>query len=354
MKDDQIVQKDFIPERVSKVVARAGVASRREVERMIVQKRVKLNGVLLERAAVNVIPTDTIEIDGIPLRKAERTRLWLYHKPAGLVTTHADPDSRSTVFDNLPSISPRVISVGRLDINTEGLLLLTNDGGLSRILELPSTQWLRVYRVRVYGPIDQNKIDLLKNGIVIQGVFYRDMQLEIDSQKGSNSWLTVSLREGKNREIKKIFEFFNWKVNRLIRISYGPFQLGDLSEGDTREVSKKVLCEQLGPNLLKDARVNLDAPVYAHDELINNYPNIKDSCDIKIIEKNNDFKNVFIKKKKLFTPIKRRNLSSNVWMSKGVHTTANDFDQKAVTHRRSSRNIRSPKKSLLHRRSKKI
>ncbi|ACT56879.1 MAG: pseudouridine synthase [Candidatus Liberibacter asiaticus] len=338
MKDKNIVQENFTPQRVSKVIARAGIASRREVERMIAQQRVKVNGILLERAAVNVMSTDHIEVDGVPLRKAERTRLWLYHKPIGLVTTHSDPDGRSTVFDNLPSIFSRVISVGRLDINTEGLLLLTNDGGLARVLELPSTQWLRVYRVRFHGQVDQDKLNLLKKGIVIQGICYGDMQVTLDTQKGSNAWVTVGLREGKNREIKKVFEFFNWKVNRLIRISYGPFQLGTLLAGSTREVSKKILREQLGPHLLEEAQVNLDAPIYSSETLVRDRPNIISEVpdDFTRMKKNSSQKNGLSKQKKLATPVHRRNLASNVWMAKGIHSSfLSDSGQREENHRRS-------------------
>ncbi|AHA27661.1 pseudouridine synthase [Candidatus Liberibacter americanus] len=324
MKNIQDVQKKIPSERVSKVIARAGVASRREVERMIDKKRVKVNGVYLERSAVNVTANDYIEVDDKPLRAAERTRLWLYYKPIGLVTTHFDPAGRNIVFDNLPSNMPRVVSIGRLDINTEGLLLLTNDGGLSRVLELPTTQWLRVYRVRAYGKIDQSKFDELKEGIVINGVCYRGINVTIDSQKGSNIWCTVGLREGKNREIKNVFEYLHLKVNRLIRISYGPFQLGELSDGDIREVSSKVLIEQLGSKLANEARVNFDAPIYNFEPLIiKNDDKLVETVDktINISKKlkNNNKNDQFNKKTKVNSLIKRRNRSSNVWMSPGIH-----------------------------------
>ncbi|WP_028747764.1 pseudouridine synthase [Rhizobium mesoamericanum] len=249
-------------ERISKVMARAGVASRRDIERMIMDGRVKLNGKLLETPVVNVTLTDKIEVDGVPIRGIERTRLWLYHKPAGLVTTNVDPEGRPTVFDNLPDDLPRVMSIGRLDINTEGLLLLTNDGGLARALELPTTGWLRRYRVRAHGEIDQEALDKLKDGIAVDGVLYGSIEATLDRTQGSNVWLTMGLREGKNREIKNVLGALGLDVNRLIRISYGPFQLGDLPERDVVEVRGRTLRDQLGPRLIEDAKANFDAPIY--------------------------------------------------------------------------------------------
>ncbi|MDL2408344.1 pseudouridine synthase [Rhizobium calliandrae] len=249
-------------ERISKVMARAGVASRRDIERMIMDGRVKLNGVLLDTPVVNVTLTDKIEVDGVPIRGIERTRLWLYHKPAGLVTTNADPEGRPTVFDNLPEELPRVMSIGRLDINTEGLLLLTNDGGLARVLELPTTGWLRRYRVRAHGEIDQEALDKLKEGIAVDGVLYGSIEATLDRTQGSNVWITMGLREGKNREIKNVLGALGLEVNRLIRISYGPFQLGELAEGRVLEVRGRTLRDQLGPRLVEDAKANFDAPLY--------------------------------------------------------------------------------------------
>ncbi|HEY0122315.1 MAG TPA: pseudouridine synthase [Rhizobium sp.] len=249
-------------ERISKVMARAGVASRRDIERMIMDGRVRLNGVLLDSPVVNVTLADKIEVDGMPMRGIERTRLWLYHKPAGLVTTNADPEGRPTVFDNLPEELPRVMSIGRLDINTEGLLLLTNDGGLARVLELPTTGWLRRYRVRAHGEIDQEALDKLKEGIAVDGVLYGSIEATLDRTQGSNVWITMGLREGKNREIKNVLGALGLEVNRLIRISYGPFQLGDLPEGRVLEVRGRTLRDQLGPRLVEDAKANFDAPLY--------------------------------------------------------------------------------------------
>ncbi|MDE1995065.1 MAG: pseudouridine synthase [Rhizobiaceae bacterium] len=249
-------------ERISKVMARAGVASRRDIERMIMEGRVKLNGVTLETPVVNVTLTDKIEVDGVPIRGIERTRLWLYHKPSGLVTTNADPEGRPTVFDNLPEELPRVMSIGRLDINTEGLLLLTNDGGLARVLELPTTGWLRRYRVRAHGEIDQEALDKLKEGIAVDGVLYGSIEATLDRTQGSNVWITMGLREGKNREIKNVLGALGLEVNRLIRISYGPFQLGELPEGRVLEVRGRTLRDQLGPRLVEDAKANFDAPLY--------------------------------------------------------------------------------------------
>ncbi|WFU09633.1 pseudouridine synthase [Rhizobium sp. CB3090] len=249
-------------ERISKVMARAGVASRRDIERMIMDGRVTLNGVLLDTPVVNVTLADKIEVDGVPIRGIERTRLWLYHKPAGLVTTNADPEGRPTVFDNLPEELPRVMSIGRLDINTEGLLLLTNDGGLARVLELPTTGWLRRYRVRAHGEIDQEALDKLKEGIAVDGVLYGSIEATLDRTQGANVWITMGLREGKNREIKNVLGALGLEVNRLIRISYGPFQLGELPEGRVLEVRGRTLRDQLGPRLVEDAKANFDAPLY--------------------------------------------------------------------------------------------
>ncbi|CDM56623.1 MULTISPECIES: pseudouridine synthase [Rhizobium] len=257
-----VAEGDSKAERISKVMARAGVASRRDIERMIMDGRVKLNGKLLDSPVVNVTLADKIEVDGVPIRGIERTRLWLYHKPAGLVTTNVDPEGRPTVFDNLPDDLPRVMSIGRLDINTEGLLLLTNDGGLARALELPTTGWLRRYRVRAHGEIDQEALDKLKDGIAVDGVLYGSIEATLDRTQGSNVWLTMGLREGKNREIKNVLGALGLDVNRLIRISYGPFQLGDLPERDVVEVRGRTLRDQLGPRLIEDAKANFDAPIY--------------------------------------------------------------------------------------------
>nr|WP_246665418.1 pseudouridine synthase [Rhizobium tropici] len=259
---DETVAGDGKAERISKVMARAGVASRRDIERMILDGRVRLNGVPLDTPVVNVTLADKIEVDGVPIRGIERTRLWLYHKPAGLVTTNADPEGRPTVFDNLPEELPRVLSIGRLDINTEGLLLLTNDGGLARVLELPTTGWLRRYRVRAHGEIDQEALDKLKEGIAVDGVLYGSIDATLDRTQGSNVWITMGLREGKNREIKNVLGALGLEVNRLIRISYGPFQLGELPEGHVLEVRGRTLRDQLGPRLVDEAKANFDAPLY--------------------------------------------------------------------------------------------
>jgi 23S rRNA pseudouridine2605 synthase len=250
------------PERISKILARVGVASRRDIERMIMEGRVSLNGKVLETPVINVTLADRIEVDGLPIRGIERTRLWLYHKPAGLVTTNSDPEGRPTVFDNLPEELPRVMSIGRLDINTEGLLLLTNDGGLARVLELPTTGWLRRYRVRAYGDISQEKLDTLKEGIAVDGVLYGAIDATLDRTQGHNVWISMGLREGKNREIKNVLGTLGLDVNRLIRVSYGPFQLGDLPEGHVVEVRGRMLRDQLGPRLIEEAKANFDAPIY--------------------------------------------------------------------------------------------
>ncbi|MDB5524214.1 MAG: Pseudouridylate synthase [Rhizobium sp.] len=254
-------------ERISKIMARAGVASRRDCERMILESRVRLNGKVLDTPAVNCTPSDVIEVDGQQIGSIERTRLWIYYKPAGLVTTNYDPEGRPTVFDNLPPELPRVISVGRLDINTEGLLMLTNDGGLARMLELPTTGWLRRYRVRAHGEIDQEKLDSLKDGIAVDGIFYGAIEATLDRAQGHNVWITMGLREGKNREIKNVLGALGLDVNRLIRISYGPFQLGELEDGQVVEVKSRTLRDQLGPRLIAEANANFEAPI--HDPVVN-------------------------------------------------------------------------------------
>ena len=233
-------------DRIAKVLARAGVCSRRDAERLIAEGRVKVDGRVLTSPALNVTRENRIEVDNEPLRQAEPTRLWLYHKPIGLVTSHKDPQGRATVFDNLPAALPRVISVGRLDFNSEGLLLLTNDGELSRKLELPATGWTRRYRARIFGVPSADVVEQLARGITVEGVAYGPIEAVVERTKGDNSWLMVSLREGKNREIRRAMEHFGFSVSRLIRIAYGPFQLGTLPEGAVKEVPPKVLREQLG------------------------------------------------------------------------------------------------------------
>ena len=233
-------------ERIAKVLARAGLCSRREAERWIADKRVSVNGSVLESPAVTVTDSDRIVVDGKPLGKPDAPRLWRFHKVEGLVTTHRDPEGRPTVFEHIPKHLGRVLSIGRLDLNSEGLLLLTNDGGLARALELPTTGWTRRYRVRVYGTPDEDRLKALSKGITVDGVHYGSVSATIDSMKRSNAWLTVAIREGKNREIRKIMEHLGLGVTRLIRIAYGPFQLGNLPRGEIAEVPGKVLRDQVG------------------------------------------------------------------------------------------------------------
>lgn len=248
------------PERIAKVMARAGVASRRDSEAIILEGRVSVNGRVIDSPALDIGPDDVVLIDGEPLPARERTRMWLYHKPRGLVTTNHDPEGRPTVFDALPEDLPRVLSVGRLDINTEGLLLLTNDGGLARMLELPETGWLRRYRVRAFGSVTQDRLDTLRDGVTIDGVSYGPVVARFERQQGSNTWLTVDLREGKNREVKTVLEHLGLDVNRLIRVSFGPFQLADLPEGEVDEIRSRVLKDQLGEELMAKAGVDFEAP----------------------------------------------------------------------------------------------
>ncbi len=237
---------DFKGERIAKVMARAGLCSRRDAEAMIAQGRVTVNGGKLQSAAVNVTAQDRILVDGKPLPTLQAQRLWRYHKPAGLMVSHKDPKGRETVFDKLREQLPRVVSVGRLDFNTEGLLLLTNDGGLARQLELPAAGWIRRYRVRAYGKADDAALAKLKHGVEIEGVQYGPVEAKIDRMQGDNCWLTFAIREGKNREVKKLCEHLGLTVNRLIRTSFGPFVLGELKRGGVEEVPPKVVNEQLG------------------------------------------------------------------------------------------------------------
>jgi 23S rRNA pseudouridine2605 synthase len=230
---------------VAKFLARAGLCSRRDAERLIAEGRVKLNGKVLDTPAVKVTAKDKVVVDGRPIGAAEPTRLWRYHKPSGLVTTHHDPAGRATVFQHLPKDMPRVISVGRLDLTSEGLLLLTNDGELARRLELPSNGWLRRYRARAFGRVRQEELDQLKNGITVEGVHYGPIEARLE-RAAANSWITLSLTEGKNREVRRVLEALGLKVNRLIRTSYGPFQLGTLPPGAVEEIPRKVLKDQLG------------------------------------------------------------------------------------------------------------
>ena len=236
-------------ERIAKVIARAGLASRREAEAWIAAGRVAVNGAVIASPALNVTDDDRITVDGEPLPTRERTRLFLYHKPRGLMTTHADPQGRPTIFERLPQELPRLISVGRLDFNTEGLLLLTNDGALARVLELPATGWLRRYRVRAHGAVTQAQLDGLRKGVDIDGIHYGAIEAALERVQGSNLWLTFAIREGKNREVRNVLGHLGLEVTRLIRVSFGPFQLGELAEGAVEEVPTRVLREQLGDKL---------------------------------------------------------------------------------------------------------
>lgn len=236
-------------DRIAKVLSRAGIASRRDAERMIAAGRVEVNGAKISSPALNVVSGDKILVDGKPVATPEPPRLWLYHKPTGLVSTDRDEKGRTTIYEKLPDDLPRVMSIGRLDLNSEGLLLLTNDGGIKRKLELPATGWLRRYRVRINGRPQDDDFAPLRRGIVVEGERFQPMQVSLDRQQGANAWLTVGLREGKNREIRRALSALNMTVNRLIRVSYGPFQLGELKSGAVEEVRRKLLREQLGADI---------------------------------------------------------------------------------------------------------
>jgi 23S rRNA pseudouridine2605 synthase len=245
-------------DRIAKVIARAGLASRREAEAWIAAGRVRVNGAPISSPALNVTAADRITIDGQPLPQAERARLFLHHKPRGLVTTHSDPQGRPTIFSELPKNLPRLISIGRLDLNTEGLLLLTNDGELARALELPQTAWLRRYRVRALGRITQERLDTLAKGVTVKGMRYGAVEATLDREQGANVWLTIGIREGKNREVRNVLEHLGLKVNRLIRVQFGPFELGEMERGAVQEVPVETMREALG-DLAKD--FDLEGPV---------------------------------------------------------------------------------------------
>ncbi|TMJ24190.1 MAG: pseudouridine synthase [Alphaproteobacteria bacterium] len=264
-------------ERIAKALARAGLASRRDAEEWIVQGRVTVNGRVINSPALDVTENDVVTVDGKPLPPRQRTRLFMYHKPRGLMTTHADPEGRPTVFDNLPEGLPRLISIGRLDFNTEGLLLLTNDGGLARALELPDTGWLRRYRVRAHGEVTQGQLDELKKGIEVDGVKYGPIDATLERDQGANVWLVFAIREGKNREVRNVLAHLGLEVNRLIRVSYGPFQLSELAESQVEEVKTRVLREQLGEKIaaLAGADFNRPMPGEVHDTPGENAPHGK-------------------------------------------------------------------------------
>jgi 23S rRNA pseudouridine2605 synthase len=260
-------------ERIAKVIARAGLASRREAEGWIAAGRVAVNGAVIASPALNVTARDRISVDGQPLPGRARTRLFRYHKPRGLVTTHSDPEGRPTIFRALLKRLPRLISVGRLDLNSEGLLLLTNDGGLARALELPATGWLRCYRVRALGRVTQQALDGLRGGMTVAGVRYGPIEATLDREQGANVWLTVALREGKNREVRKILEQLGLKVNRLIRVSYGPFELGKLDDGAVEEVETAELRKMLGPEIVAQANADFEGPL--EDETTRRHPEVR-------------------------------------------------------------------------------
>jgi 23S rRNA pseudouridine2605 synthase len=248
---------DTAPERIAKAIARSGLCSRREAERWIINGQVKLNSKILTECGVNVTSKDVIEVNGKPLPNKVITKLWMYHKQRGYLVTNYDPEGRSTIFDQLKNkIETRFISVGRLDMDSEGLILLTNDGDLARKLELPATGWLRKYRVRVHGYVVPKDLAPLKNGIIIDGIRYGRIDATLDRQQGSNAWLTLSFREGKNREVRKVMNHLGYNVNRLIRISFGPFNLKNLPSGELEEVKNKVLNDQLGLSKPKNLKQN--------------------------------------------------------------------------------------------------
>ncbi len=322
-----VILPDSPEERIAKVIARAGIASRRDAEALIAEGRVTLDGEVLTSPAINVGPMARITIDGEPLPERDRTRLWLYHKPRGLVTTARDPEGRPTVFENLPEEMPRVISVGRLDINTEGLLLLTNDGGLARVIAHPETGWLRRYKVRAHGDITQADLDKLAEGITIDGIEYGPVEARLDRVQGDNAWITLGLREGKNREVKRILEYIGLSVNRLIRLSFGPFQLGDLESGLVEEVRTKVLKEQLGETLSQQANVDFMRPV--REPVATHAPRrFDDDIDAEDLS---DDPHAIRREKEMAKALERRDFNRAVWRSEELETR---FSRKGKAPRR--------------------
>jgi 23S rRNA pseudouridine2605 synthase len=249
------------PQRIAKLLARAGIASRREIERMIAEGRIALNGEKLTTPATLLDSLEGVTVDGKPVRPAAATRLFRFYKPQGAITAERDPRGRPTIYDKLPPGLPRVMPVGRLDFMTEGLLLLTNDGGLARTLELPATGWLRRYRVRAHGSVRQDQLDRLRRGITIDGIRYGPIEANVDRTQGSNVWLTFAIREGKNREVKNVLGHLGLAVNRLIRVSFGPFQLSELAEGAIEEVRTRILREQLGERIAAAAKADFSGPI---------------------------------------------------------------------------------------------
>jgi len=241
-----ILDTDARPERIAKRIARAGICSRRDAEARILDGRVAVNGEIIKSPALNVSLSDVVSVDNKQLPEREPARLWRYYKPRGLVVSARDEKNRETIFDKLPRNLPRVMTVGRLDLGSEGLLLLTNDGDLARHLELPSTGWSRKYRVRVQGNINEEQLASLAKGVTIDGITYGRVIAKFDRQMASNAWLTMAIREGKNREIRRIMEHLGHQVSRLIRVSYGPFQLGDLGDGEVKEIRPRIVADQLG------------------------------------------------------------------------------------------------------------
>lgn len=273
-------------ERIAKIIARAGLASRRESEKLILDGRVKVNGKTINSPALNLTKNDVIEVDGKLLLPPEQTRLWIYNKPVGLVSTSKDEKNRPTIFDNLPKELPRVVSIGRLDLNSEGLLLLTNDGELKRRLELPSTGWLRRYRVRVKGKLKDSMLEPLRHGIFVEGTYFKPMDVSFDRQTGANAWLSIGLREGKNREIRKALGFVGLSVNRLLRISFGDFELGTLKKGEVQEVRlsrvKKLLKDRVDNSQAEKSQKN-----YSGTKSLNDNSNILGKRNVNRSERRN-------------------------------------------------------------------